>query len=173
MLWQVHNVLKSRPVDLLGRLNVYPMNIEQMALGLGVTLWDYKHQLELGMVKYTGTGAPQIWVNVQMSQRLQRFTIAHQLAHVILHMRIGEARPLMRGTRCPSCVDEVMAKEADHFASHLLMPDIPLSYYHQMYLGDTHLLAGRFDVSEAVADARLREFVSRQYPSLQRFLTDA
>ena len=72
----------------------------------------------------TDEGTPIIIINRFFSNDRKRFTVAHELGHLLMHVLGGFPIPDFRG-------DKEREKEADSFASEFLMPetDIKLSLY--------------------------------------------
>lgn len=80
-----------------------------------------------------------------------RFTIAHEIGHYILHSRAGKKR--IRAARCGSSRVEW---EANWFASALLMPEADFRNTCLMYGADTSRVAARYLVSPKAAEIRMK-----------------
>lgn len=98
----------------------------------------------------------RIVVNSKDNQRRQRFTMAHEIAHFILH------RDLLRGDlvddalyRSPSLSDEY-ERQADRFAAQVLLPAhaVREAFKRTKALA---ALAEMFEVSDSALRIRLRE----------------
>jgi len=80
-----------------------------------------------GMVHCRADGSGVIGVNSEHSKTRQRFTIAHELGHLLLHadekFHIDEKRPLARRDEVSSQATDPREIEANQFAAELLMPD--------------------------------------------------
>lgn len=80
-----------------------------------------------GMVHCRADGGGVIGVNSEHSKTRQRFTIAHELGHLLLHadeeFHIDEKRPLARRDEVSSQATDPREIEANQFAAELLMPD--------------------------------------------------
>lgn len=80
-----------------------------------------------GMVHCRPGGGGVIGVNSEHSRTRQRFTIAHELGHLLLHadeeFHIDEKRPLARRDELSSQATDPREIEANQFAAELLMPD--------------------------------------------------
>lgn len=109
----------------------FPVDVVEIALGLGlfVAPVDLGDDVSGMLVMNEGGGA--IGYNPQHSSARQRFTIAHELGHYILHR---EEAPLFidkqysvvfRDERSSTGADK-REREANAFASALLMPEGPL-----------------------------------------------
>lgn len=78
------------------------------------------------------------------------FTCAHELGHWIMHKtRLKYARNARER--------EPFEREADIFATHLLMPKELVRVGHTNLTGDLNALAGLFDVSTTAMEIRLQE----------------
>lgn len=79
-----------------------------------------------GMVHCRPGGGGIIGVNSEHSKTRQRFTIAHELGHLLLHadeeFHIDEKRPLARRDAVSSQATDPREIEANQFAAELLMP---------------------------------------------------
>jgi Zn-dependent peptidase ImmA (M78 family) len=101
-----------------------------------------------------------MYVNSDHSLERQRFSIAHELAHMVLHNT--ELQTLGKLNRSGS---SQMEEEADELAAEILMPEDGVREYLNAMRTDTDSinvsvikrLAEQFRVSKAVAIIRLRE----------------
>ena len=79
-----------------------------------------------GMVHCRPNGGGVIGVNSEHSKSRQRFTIAHELGHLLLHadeeFHIDEKRPLALRDEKSSLAVDPREIEANQFAAELLMP---------------------------------------------------
>jgi len=79
-----------------------------------------------GMVHCRPGGGGIIGVNSEHAKTRQRFTIAHELGHLLLHndeeFHIDEKRPLARRDEVSSQAVDWREIEANQFAAELLMP---------------------------------------------------
>ena len=80
-----------------------------------------------GMVHRRPEGSSVIGVNSSHSPSRQRFTIAHEIGHLLLHgdeeIHIDEKRPLGRRDELSSQAEDPREIEANQFAAELLMPE--------------------------------------------------
>lgn len=118
-------------------------------------------------VAYHDHSTRVIGVNAAHSYRRQRFTIAHELGHLVLH----DDQPLhvdrqvvIVGRRNGVVQRDAREQEADLFAAELLMPDA-LIIRDLDLLRDTTLeafmrrMAARYEVSEQAMSIRLAAYV--------------
>lgn len=138
--------IRAEAERMLARYNVVepPVDVERIAFGEGLRIVR-KH---LGASDGFLDDAVVI-VNAEHARTRQRFTIAHELGHLVLHAD---------GT------DENSEREADQFASALLIPRGMLRDA-VTQTRDRDALRGRFNVSRealwiALKDARLERDVS-------------
>jgi len=80
-----------------------------------------------------------------------RFTIAHELGHYVLHSDCGERR--IRASRFGS---NPVEWEANWFAAAFLMPKVDFKATFHRYRGDSALIAARYLVSPKAAEVRMR-----------------
>ena len=80
-----------------------------------------------GMVHRRPDGSGVIGVNSSHSPTRQRFSIAHEIGHLLLHsneeVHIDEKRPLGRRDELSSQAVDASEIEANQFAAELLMPE--------------------------------------------------
>lgn len=65
-----------------------------------------------GLTKFTANNAPVIWINSCMPNDRKRYTIAHELGHLVMHLR----------TLDTSKSEEEKEEEANRFAAEFLLP---------------------------------------------------
>jgi len=106
-----------------------------------------------------------IEVNASHPEVRRRFTIAHEIAHSILHpSHIGYISSLVGDN---ALYDDAMYRsgltnaqevQANNLAAKILVPDHLLRNYGPLLSWDTQRLAERFNVSEAMMQIRLGTF---------------
>ncbi|HYK94356.1 MAG TPA: ImmA/IrrE family metallo-endopeptidase [Candidatus Dormibacteraeota bacterium] len=102
------------------------MPVEHIASSLGVQVVTKALADDVsGLLIRPETGAPAIVVNKAHPKVRQRFTIAHELGHLVLHkgrpVVVDHVRLNLRDARSRAAVD-VEEIEANAFAAELLMP---------------------------------------------------
>ena len=133
-----------------------PVPVERIARKLSAHLRFSPLDKELSGMVFVKDDTPIIGVNALHHPNRQRFTIAHECGHLVLHraqvtkeVHVDKAFPmLMRDAVSAASVDP-MEIEANLFAAELLMPAFLLSEY----LGDT-----AFDIDD---DATVTELARR------------
>jgi Zn-dependent peptidase ImmA (M78 family) len=110
-----------------GGVTEAPIPLEQLAELCRATIRYEPFDGEVsGMVHCRPDGSGVIGVNSEHSRTRQRFTIAHELGHLLLHadeeFHIDEKRPLARRDALSSQAIDPREMEANQFAAELLMP---------------------------------------------------
>lgn len=106
-----------------------PVPVDRIAKGEGAQLRFAPLDDELSGMIYIRDGDPIIGVNALHHPNRQRFTIAHELGHLVLHRALisdvvhidKEFSMLMRNAESAAGTNE-MEIEANFFAAELLMP---------------------------------------------------
>lgn len=146
------------PVEVVSRfLKSAPTNLDAMAtaLGLEVAYRRFDDPEVAGNIERTGAGY-RINLNAADPARRQRFTLAHEISHYVLHRDLigdgitdsGLYRSRLGGT---------IERQANRYAANLLMPArLVLEAWHA---GDrsAQALGQQFNVSEKAASIRLGE----------------
>lgn len=148
------------------------MPIERIVKSLGIRLEYAPLDDELSGLAHIRDGVSVIAVNSSHALNRQRFTIAHELAHIELHRHELERvvhvdrGSLRRDTLAAAGVDPIEI-EANAFAAELLMPTALLKSALQGRSIDLEddsavfALAKRFRVSDAAMRYRLSSFGER------------
>lgn len=146
------------PIEVVGRfLDSAPVDLDGMAAALGL---EVVHHPSLpddvsGKIERAG-GGYRITVNARHSATRQRFTLAHEIAHYVLHRDlIGDGivdNAMYRSTRLSSEFET----QANRFAADILMPAALLRrVYRKEGVRDLVTLMERFGVSEQAMRIRL------------------
>ena len=125
---QVHHLLEKHDITTV------PVPVERLARLLGARLRFSPLDEELSGMIYIKGVTPIIGVNSHHHPNRQRFTIAHEIGHLLLHrdqiidqVHIDKRFPvLMRDSNSATGTD-LMEIEANQFAAELLMPASLLS----------------------------------------------
>ena len=158
--------------ELLGRLKITtaPTPVERIAKELGAQIRFAPFDQEISGMIHVQDGTIVIGVNALHHPNRQRFTIAHEIGHLIMHKEKvtahvhidkGFEAKLMRDTRSAAGTDAVEV-QANHFASVLLVPqallDEELARRAAIDMEDEKSLedlARKFKVSKQVIQYRL------------------
>jgi len=144
-----------------------PIDVAEIANKLGILI-RYAKSAEFSGLLYRKDGEAYMAINSSESLVRQRFTIAHEIGHFLLHPKKNtfvEFRD--NGTAKPRTFKEI---QANQFAAALLMPRKNLlkdiENYRETGITDTviHSLAEKYQVSEESMNYRLRNlnFTSAQ-----------
>lgn len=110
-------------------INDYPVNIEKIAevLGIEIKKMKFSNDNVSGAIKIKGkSGHPIVVINEDHHEHRQRFTIAHEIGHFILHsiggMHIDSKGVYFRDANATSDTSNIKEIQANQFAAELLMP---------------------------------------------------
>ncbi len=157
--------------DLISRFEVKtpPVHVERIAKSLGITIQFGAFDDKLSGMAFIKDGAKVIGVNNAHHPNRQRFTIAHELGHMVLHQRLLEnsvhvdTGTLRRDFLAATGSDPVEI-QANRFAAELLMPEAFLKEFLKDKSVDVEdedslaILAKRFRVSTMALQFRLLAF---------------
>jgi Zn-dependent peptidase ImmA (M78 family) len=157
--------------ELLAKLKIHtiPVPVTKIAKSLGAIIQVSPLDDELSGLILIKNNTPIIGVNSQHHINRQRFTIAHEIGHLMLHrhfisnhIHVDRIFPaLMRDSRSATGID-LIEREANQFAAGLLMPDDKLVEYFgdkQFDIDDDEpieKIAKKFQVSKQAMMYRMR-----------------
>jgi Zn-dependent peptidase ImmA (M78 family) len=143
-----------------------PVPVERIAKALGAAVRYAPLDDALSGMAYVKDGVPVIGVNSLHHPNRQRFTIAHEIAHLVLHreyitaaVHVDTTFVLNRDEKAATGTDAIEI-DANAFAAELLMPADLLreAVYRESDLEDEDTVAGiarKFKVSTAALQNRL------------------
>jgi Zn-dependent peptidase ImmA (M78 family) len=160
---------RKRARELIERFEIRtpPVPVDRIAKELGIRVQYAPFDGELSGMAFVKDGKPIAGVNSLHHPNRQRFTLAHEVAHILLDRNLIESEvhvdrgSLRRDTLASAGVDPVEIA-ANAFASELLMPEPLLEAVlagRPVDLEDDDLIASlarRFKVSEAAMRYRLQ-----------------
>ena len=141
----------------------YPVKLGEMAKELGVSVKvSSLHTGISGQIKREGDRYV-IRVNRNESRERQRFTIAHELSHFLLHRSIIDTSPdgIEDNVLYRSGVPERIEYQANRLAADIVMPLTPLrkvlreDFENIVTDATIEVLAARFQVSKTAMEIRL------------------
>jgi len=118
--------VRRRAEELLRAFSGPPVDLDAIALGMGVEIRPYDLEPDVSGILYRDGNRRVIVFNRSHSLERQRFTIAHELGHLMLHkgqpVHVDEGfRVNLRDPRSTTA-ENVEEVEANAFAANLLMP---------------------------------------------------
>lgn len=159
---------RQEAVVLLERNNIKgaPVPVERIAKTLGIRVEYAPLDGDLSGLAYIRGGVPIVGINALHSPTRQRFTLAHELAHICLHHdqledTVHVDRGSLRRDAVAASGTDATEIEANTFAAELLMPEHFLKSALNGRAIDMEddeavtALAKRFKVSEAAMRFRL------------------
>jgi Zn-dependent peptidase ImmA (M78 family) len=161
------SLAKRQAAELLKRTRVLkaPVPVEKLAASLGaeIVLQWFDGEIS-GMVHRNRDGSAVIGVNSRHTSNRQRFTIAHEIGHLLLHtneaLHVDKNFPIgLRNSVSGTAADENEI-EANQFAAAVLMPENLIEKDIQRFIGKDVLvaiakLAKKYKVSEQAMSIRL------------------
>lgn len=137
-----------------------PVNVEALAEELGAKVWESDFWIDgiSGMIRkdaeYGGTQGYAIVVNKRHPEERKRFTVAHEIAHLILHRdQIGDG--ISDDVLYHSRLQGLHEEQANNLAVDILMPWDRV--FERIESGDTDIekLAKTFRVPKSAMSIRL------------------
>lgn len=126
----------------------FPVPLERIARHLNFTSLAFNGDPSIsGAIKY---GDRKIYVNKSEPVQRQRFTLAHEIAHAVLHAN-EDLIDYRVNFDAPKDKKEI---EANSFAANLLMPEAAFREVYQSRNGSLPRIAKYFGVSEVAAKYR-------------------
>lgn len=157
---------KARELLRQAHVRSVPVPVERVATLLGAKIYyePFDGQIS-GLMRRRGKGHTIIGINSSHPASRQRFSIAHELGHVVLHrdeqFHVDEKPPIRFRNQESSLATNSDEIEANQFASELLMPKNLVMREIDKLPDDMdpedaiRLLADRFQVSEQAMTLRL------------------
>jgi Zn-dependent peptidase ImmA (M78 family) len=110
-------------------IKTIPVNVEKIAKALGAVVRFSPLDEELSGMIYIKDGVPVIGVNSLHHPNRQRFTIAHEIGHLVMHRDLisesvhvdKQFRVLMRDSTSTTGTEKIEV-QANQFAAELLIP---------------------------------------------------
>lgn len=159
MLWEKFRARQASPKELLASFELLspPIDVRQLAIDLGI---DLKFS-DMSGKNYSGCasirdGKAEIHVASGHVNARKRFTIAHEIGHLMLHQIPEDG--VFRDDTFSGSPEEA---EANNFAADLLVPLSMLNVCGRKFGYDVAFLANLFEVSVVTMEIRfvkLRDF---------------
>ena|SRR5271155_881491 len=138
-----------------------PVNVLGFARELGINVWGMDLLPNIsGKIfrdeKNGGSSGFSIAINRSEAPVRQRFTIAHEIAHFLLHRHLLESKSeLIDDTMYRSGLSTAEEVAANKLAAHILMPFSLINSLVSSGINDVGLLATRLQVSKTAMAIRL------------------
>lgn len=120
---EARSLLKANSV------RTFPVAVEKIARSLGVDLRFQPMSDELSGMIYIKDNVPIIGVNALHHPNRQRFTIAHECGHLVMHrdaitstVHVDKQFPVLWRDSVSATATDLMEIQANQFAAELLMP---------------------------------------------------
>jgi Zn-dependent peptidase ImmA (M78 family) len=147
------------PIEVVGDfMRSAPVNVEGLAAALGLEIQRKNLPDNVsGKIECETIGPCKITVNSIHPRTRQRFTIAHEIAHFILHRDlIGDG--IIDDGMYRSGRSKLLERQANQYAANILMPwQLVVEKQHRQGITTALDMAKIFEVSPAVAEIRLKE----------------
>ncbi len=168
-----YNVIAKEVAGLLTRfpITAAPVPVAEIAEACGANVVHYNFNEEISGLLFREDGRLIIGVASEQSTVRQRFTIAHELGHALLHqmanVHVDKNFTVMFRGPASSTAQDVYEIEANTFAAELLMPESLLKVdllTLKLDMEDDRqlsLLASRYGVSTQALTYRLLNLMSR------------
>ncbi len=140
-----------------------PVPIEEIIRSQGARV-EFRPMVSDGSISWQGK-TPCIRINWRNAEVRQRFTLAHELGHLLWKRRFGSTKASARGENTDATSEGISLEErfCNAFASRVLIPAQELSWlvdWGNLSLSDVELAADRFEVSFQTLLWRMVEFGS-------------
>lgn len=137
-------------------LTIFPLDVYGLAAHLGINVVEENLPSDKSGKLAQVNGVWICAVNVNHHPTRRRFTVAHEIAHYLLHKddraSFDETIVRNRADGGYSPEEEKMEIEANRFASELLMPED--DFRSALMIGSVQQAAEKFNVSLAAAEVR-------------------
>ena len=156
------------PSERLSIVNEYrkgvPVDVKGLSRALGVVVRQESLPDELsGMIVPSGSGTYVITVNQSHAHTRQRFTIAHELGHLLMHEHIMGSgidddrayRSSTSGKYHNTAIGPKEETDANKLAAAILMPYDVIKFRKDQGIEDPQILADEFGVSKHAMCIRL------------------
>jgi Zn-dependent peptidase ImmA (M78 family) len=154
------------PVEIVGRyMKSVPVKVEELAraLGLRVTYAPLSDDVS-GKIEHGAGDQFTITVNQHHAETRRRFTIAHEVAHFILHRDLIGDGVVDDALYRSKTLSDAIERQANRYAADILMPWWQVTAAFGAGCTTAEQMAQRFRVSVAVAEIRMKELA----PALRR-----
>jgi predicted transcriptional regulator len=154
----MQHVLEKLPIEIIrDYTQSAPVDVRGLAKALHLLISDENLGPDFsGKIERDWSGAYRIAVNSLHSETRRRFTIAHEIAHFVLHRdMIGDG--IIDDAMYRSSKSDAIERQANNYAASILMPAPLVGEKWRGGYQTSDVLAKAFNVSSAVAEIRIKE----------------
>ena len=158
--WPIHKLNEAR-AKIYPFQNTVPVDVNDIARHLGLSVWEFKNFPNTTSGKlfrddnYGGTSGWSIGVNASESYERKRFTVAHEIAHYLLHRDQINNELSDDSFYRSKKLSSTQEHQANRLAAEILMPFHLLQRAQNEGIRDIDELAKRFGVSAVAMKIRL------------------
>lgn len=149
---------RPTPIEIVGAYSKSaPVDLEAMAGALGLKVaYDFRLPTDVsGKIERAGDEY-RITINALHAPRRRRFTLAHEIAHFVLHRDlIGDG--VVDNAMYRSTLRSDLERQANRFAAELLMPAALVRTEWRNGVRSYAEMAAHFSVSDEAAQIRMRD----------------
>ncbi|MBY8915315.1 ImmA/IrrE family metallo-endopeptidase [Nitratireductor sp. L1-7-SE] len=157
-----HNIRPDEREIVARHMKNVPVKLGAMAKELGISVKLSSLPINVsGQISKT-SGGYEIKINRHESRQRQRFTLAHEISHYLLHRTVIDdlGGTLKDNVLYRSGAEESIEYEANRLAAHIVMPEdvlekAYLEYGEQLSEAAIEHLAEQFGVSKAAMEIRV------------------
>jgi len=156
-VWMTLRGARDPAAAILSRFEVKraPVPVYEIAEAMGITVVEEELPVT-GILDAEDRDEVRIHVNVFDPPTRRRFTVAHELGHLMLHPLGVEYRDFVT-----SWNGGKKERQANHFAVDLLMPEWLVRPAFRWFKGDLAGMAEYFEVSQPAMEIRFQELYGR------------
>lgn len=161
MVSTVDSGLIVTPLDIAGRyLDKAPIDLLSMARALGISV-NMNAEMEdpdvSGIIRRCSDGRYAIQVNGQDNDKRKKFTLAHEIAHYLLHRDLIDKAAVVDDGMYRSGLPSNVETQANRLAAELLMPAPLVKKLWKVGVCSVFQLSDIFQASEAAVRIRLKQ----------------
>ena len=158
------------PAEIVGTfLDKAPVDVAGMAKALSLKVaYEPLPDDVSGKIECELSGPCKVTVNTRHSKTRQRFTLAHEIAHYVLHRDLIGDGIVDDGMYRSEQLFSAHERQANNYAARTLMPVGLMRQAWDEGIDTAQGMAIRFDVSAQVAEIRMREVGCLLWPKAQR-----
>lgn len=154
------SIAKAREVLESNGINIPPIPVEEIIENYSLRLQFINlEEKSIDIAGLYDVNVRTIYVNAADTPARQRFTIAHEFGHALLHQQQLKANPnlgiLYRRSLKDKIFDTMEEQEANRFAAYLLVPEDIIRRIYPICSSPT-ILAKIFNVSRQVIDFHIK-----------------